>query len=92
MLRAVAITRQKLAYWFFWAVFIAWVPAAAYVSLRGWRLRESGIPISWVVIVFPWIGPLGMLKLIAFIKHHRLHERAWLSSEPPGTQPPGMVS
>ncbi len=91
MLRDVAITRQKLAYWFFWGVFVAFALVAADLTLRGWRLRESGIPISWAVIVFPWVGPLSILKLIAFIRHHRLHERAWPSSSPPGTQPPSML-
>ncbi len=43
MLCTVAVTRQKLAYWFFWGVFLASIPIACALSRRWWRFASSEV-------------------------------------------------
>jgi len=77
-------TRQQLAYWFFWFVFIASFPLAIALSLR---YRAAGL--GWNYVLAPFLAPLSVGKLLLFIKHYHLDVDASLAkpSDTVGSQP-----
>jgi len=79
------VTRQKLAYWFFWVVFVALIPICIEASLQRWSMG-----VDWTHTLWPLLTPFAVLKLIGFIKRYHLDERAWPSDPPPGTERPSM--